>query len=64
MKNIAVFLDRDGVIKYAPDIYKIEQLKLLDFSSEVIKIFNKLKVFVIIVAKQLQVAKSYYTNLW
>ena len=61
--NIAAFLDRDGVItEYIPDICKIEQLKIFDFSFKAIRMLNELKILIIITTNQPQVAKGYCTE--
>ena len=63
MKNIAAFLDRDGVInKFVPDLSKKEQIRILDFSAEAIRLLNELKFVVIIVVNSPQVAKGYCTE--
>jgi histidinol-phosphate phosphatase family protein len=59
----AVFLDRDGVIiKYAPDICRMEDLELFSFSPEAVRILNRSKFLVIIVTNQPQIAKNYCTE--
>jgi mannose-1-phosphate guanylyltransferase/phosphomannomutase len=59
----AVFLDRDGVIiKYVPDICRAEDIELFNFSSEAVKILNRLKFLVIVVTNQPQIAKNYCTE--
>lgn len=63
MKNAAVFLDRDGVIiKDVPDIHRIEDIRVFDFSAEGVRILNGLGFLVIVVTNQPQVAKGLCTE--
>ncbi len=63
MGNIAVFLDRDGVIiKHVPDIHKMEDIDIFSFSAEAIRILNELHLLVVVVTNQPQVARGYLTE--
>lgn len=63
MGNAVVFLDRDGVIiKHVPNVHKMEDIDIFSFSSEAIRMLNKLHLLVIVVTNQPQVAKGYLTE--
>ncbi len=59
MKNIAVFLDRDGVvIRYVHDIHTLKDVEVFSFSAEAIRMLNEMHLKVILVSNQPQVAKG------
>jgi histidinol-phosphate phosphatase family protein len=63
VKQIAVFLDRDGVINYDPgNFHKIEELKILPRVAEAIKLLNIHKIPVIVVTNQPVVARGWITE--
>jgi D-glycero-D-manno-heptose 1,7-bisphosphate phosphatase len=70
IKKKAVFLDRDGVITQDPPhyAYRTDQLRLIPYSAEGIKLLNKNNFKVIVVSNQSGIARGYYsekdTNLY
>jgi histidinol-phosphate phosphatase family protein len=63
VKQIAVFLDRDGVINYDPgNFHKIEELKILPMVGAAINLLNVRKIPVIVVTNQSVVARGWITE--
>jgi len=62
--NIAVFLDRDGVLNQDPPHYahRLDQLELIPRSAEAVKILKEHHYIVIILSNQSGVARGYYTE--
>jgi len=63
INNVAVFLDRDGVINEEVDLlYRVEQLRLLSGAAEAIRQFNEQGIKVIVVTNQPVVARGLCTE--
>jgi len=62
-KKKVVFLDRDGTVNIDREGYikKPDEFELFDFSSEAIRILNKMGFLVIIVTNQSGIAREYYS---
>lgn len=60
--NLAVFLDRDGVITRDPPhfAHRIDQLEIIPNSAEAIRILNENGFKVVVVSNQSGVARGYY----
>jgi len=63
MKQLAAFLDRDGVIcREVGNLYKIEDLKILPGVAKAINLLNASKISVIVVTNQPVVARGLITE--
>lgn len=63
MKNIAVFIDRDGVINYDPgNFHKINELVVLPRVGEAIRLLNEKDILSIVVTNQSVIARGWITE--
>lgn len=60
--NIAVFLDRDGVINEDPPHYahRLDQLKIISGTGEAIRTLNSYNLNIFVVSNQSGVARGMY----
>jgi D-glycero-D-manno-heptose 1,7-bisphosphate phosphatase len=63
MKNIAVFLDRDGTVSEEVGyVNHLSRYKLFDWTAKAIKLLNEAKIKAILVTNQAGVARGYFTE--
>ena len=63
MKQLAFFIDRDGVINYDPgNFHKIEELRILPRVAKAIKLLNQHKIPAIVITNQPVVARGWITE--
>lgn len=62
--NLAVFLDRDGVLNQDPPHYahRLDQLALIPRSDQAVKLLKDNGFLVIVISNQSGVARGYYTE--
>ncbi len=61
--NGAVFIDRDGtLIKEVNYLSSLEQLDIFEYSFDALKVFNNLKLRVIVITNQSGIARGYFNK--